>query len=106
MKLRMCSAAILLTILTVHGAALPLPCAEFVMPPEIFLHHTVDRAFVGPGTFQLKNGDVIMAAPWGRPPVNFEELARTFPVPPLYRSKDHGRTWEAEGSSWSGKSRV
>ena len=97
MKLRMCSAAILLTILTVHGAALPLPCAEFVMPPEIFLHHTVDRAFVGPGTFQLKNGDVIMAAPWGRPPVNFEELARTFPVPPLYRSKDHGRTWEAEG---------
>jgi len=75
----------------------PFPRAEFMVPPGIFVHHTVDRAFIGPGTIQLKNGDVLMASPWGRPPVNFEELARTFPVPPLYRSKNQGRTWVAEG---------
>jgi photosystem II stability/assembly factor-like uncharacterized protein len=38
-----------------------------------------------------------MAAPWGRPPTNFEQLAAKFPVPMLYRSQDGGRTWKEQG---------
>ena len=71
--------------------------AEFVVEPEIFIHHTAERAFIGPGSFLFDNGDILMAAPWGRPPTNFEQLAAKFPVPMFYRSKDGGRTWNEEG---------
>jgi lysophospholipase L1-like esterase len=71
--------------------------ADFAVAPEIFLHHTKERAFIGPGMFLLENGDILMAAPWGRPPTNFEQLAAKFPVPTLYRSRDGGRIWEDQG---------
>ncbi|MEI6257947.1 MAG: sialidase family protein [Planctomycetota bacterium] len=71
--------------------------ATFVVAPEIVISHTPDRSFIGPGTFRLENGDILMAAPWGRPPTNFEQLAATFPVPLLYRSTDGGRTWREQG---------
>jgi hypothetical protein len=71
--------------------------AGFIVEPKIFIRHTAERAFIGTGTFLLENGDVLMAAPWGRPPTNFEQLAAKFPVPMLYRSKDGGRTWQEEG---------
>jgi hypothetical protein len=71
--------------------------AEFVVAPEVVIAHTPDRSFIGPGTFRLENGDILMAAPWGRPPTNFEQLAATFPVPMLYRSTDGGRTWREQG---------
>jgi hypothetical protein len=71
--------------------------ARFIVEPRIFIRHTAERAFIGPGTFLVENGDVLMAAPWGRPPTNFEQLAAKFPVPLLYRSKDGGRTWLEEG---------
>jgi hypothetical protein len=70
---------------------------KFIVEPELFIHHTAERAFIGPGSFLLDNGDILMAAPWGRPPTNFEQLAAKFPVPILYRSKDGGRTWNEEG---------
>jgi hypothetical protein len=38
-----------------------------------------------------------MAAPWGRPPTNFEAIAAKLPVPMLYRSTDGGRTWKEQG---------
>src|ERR1019366_7500281 len=95
---RSCLATLWLAMLAPVIASPSFSRAEFVVPPEVFVRHTVDRAFGGPGTFQLKNGDIIMAAPWGRPPANFEELIRTFPVPRLYRSRDHGRTWTKEGA--------
>lgn len=75
----------------------PLRQAEFLVPPETFVAHTPEREFIGPGTIVLENGDILMAAPWGRPPANFEQLAATFPVPPLYRSTDGGRTWVTAG---------
>jgi sialidase-1 len=71
--------------------------ADFVVPPEVVIAHTPDRSFIGPGTIRLENGDILMAAPWGRPPTNFEQLAATFPVPMLYRSTDGGRTWREQG---------
>ena len=71
--------------------------AEFIVAPEIFIRHTAERTFIGPGTFLLENGDILMAAPWGRPPTNFEEIAAKFPVPMLYRSRDGGRTWKEDG---------
>ena len=71
--------------------------AKFVVAPEVVIAHTPDRSFIGPGTFRLENGDILMAAPWGRPPTNFEQLAATFPVPMLYRSTDGGRTWREQG---------
>ena len=67
------------------------------MAPEIVISHTPDRSFIGPGTIRLENGDILMAAPWGRPPTNFEQLAAKFPVPMLYRSTDGGRTWREQG---------
>ncbi len=45
----------------------------------------------------MENGDILMAAPWGRPPTNFEQLAATFPMPMLYRSCDGGRSWLEQG---------
>jgi len=78
--------------------------AEFIVKPEIFIKHTAERDFIGPGTHLLDNGDILMAAPWGRPPTNFEQLAAMFPVPMLYRSEDGGRTWKEEGymkMSWN-----
>ena len=71
--------------------------APFIVPPEVFIHHTPERSFIGPGMFRLENGDILMAAPWGRPPTNFEQLAAKFPVPMLYRSTDGGRTWKEQG---------
>lgn len=73
------------------------PRAEFVVPPEVIFRHTADRTFIGAGMVELHNGDLWMAAPWGRPPANFDELSRTFPVPESYRSSDHGRTWRNAG---------
>ncbi len=84
------------------AAETPVPAAwaraEFVVAPEYFVRHTPDRQFIGPGMFRVGKDEVIMAAPWGRPPVNFEELAKRFPVPPLFRSTDGGRTWREEGA--------
>jgi hypothetical protein len=71
--------------------------APFIVPPEVFIHHTPERSFIGPGMSRLEKGDVLMAAPWGRPPTNFEQLAAKFPVPMLYRSTDGGRTWKEQG---------
>ncbi|MFM8702605.1 MAG: sialidase family protein, partial [Planctomycetia bacterium] len=81
----------------VAEVARPLAEARFVVPPETVVAHTPQREFIGPGTIVLENGDILMAAPWGRPPANFEQLAATFPVPPLYRSTDGGRTWATAG---------
>lgn len=84
-------------------AAVPLAAlhaaekAKFIVEPEIFIHHTPERSFIGPGMFALENGDILMAAPWGRPPTNMEQLAAKFPVPMLYRSTDGGRTWKEQG---------
>lgn len=71
--------------------------ALHIEAPEVFVRHTPDRSFIGPGTFVLKNGNILMAAPWGRPPANFGQLAATFPMPMLYRSADGGRTWQEQG---------
>jgi sialidase-1 len=81
----------------VATATPPSHQAEFVVAPEVVIAHTPDRSFIGPGTFRLENGDILMAAPWGRPPTNFEQLAATFPVSMLYRSTDGGRTWREQG---------
>ncbi len=71
--------------------------ARYIVEPSIFVRHTPERSFIGPGTLRLENGDILMAAPWGRPPANFEQLAAKFPVPMLYRSRDGGRTWQEQG---------
>jgi hypothetical protein len=71
--------------------------AKYIAQPQTFIRHTPNRSFIGPGTILLENGDILMAAPWGRPPTNFEQLAAQFPVPMLYRSRDGGRTWQEQG---------
>jgi hypothetical protein len=70
---------------------------DYLAEPHVFVRHTPQRAFIGPGTIRLANGSILMAAPWGRPPTNFEQLAATFPVPMRYRSTDGGRTWQEQG---------
>lgn len=71
--------------------------AEFIVKPEIFIKHTAEREFIGPGTLLLNNGDILMAAACGRAITNSGHLATKFPVPVLYRSKDGGRTWKEDG---------
>lgn len=71
--------------------------ARFIVEPEVVIRHSAERSFIGPGMFVLENGDILMAAPWGRPPTNFEQLAAKYPVPMLYRSTDGGRTWKEQG---------
>ena len=71
--------------------------AQFIVPPQVFIQHTPERSFIGPGLLMLENSDILMVAPWGRPPTNFEQIAAKFPVPMLYRSTDGGRTWNEQG---------
>jgi hypothetical protein len=71
--------------------------AKYVEEPKVFIRHTAERSFIGPALFRLDSGDLLMAAPWGRPPTNFEQLAAKFPVPMFYRSSDGGRTWHEQG---------
>jgi len=87
----------ILLLATLLGALPAAEKAKFIVEPEIFIHHTPERSFIGPGMIALENGDLLMAAPWGRPPTNFEQLAAKFPVPMLYRSTDGGRTWKEQG---------
>ena len=76
--------------------ALPFARAEFVVPPAVVIPHERDRVFIGPGTAQLPNGDVLMLAPWGGAPATFEELRGVYPLPHFYRSSDQGRTWREQ----------
>ena len=92
-----CVLAVMAADETDAEVATPLAEARFVVPPEKCIAHTPERSFIGPGTIRLENGDILMAAPWGRPPTNFEQLAAKFPLPPLYRSADGGRTWMNAG---------
>ncbi len=71
--------------------------ATYIEEPKVFIRHTEQRSFIGPGMIRLSDDSILMAAPWGRPPTNFEQLAAQFPVPMLYRSADGGRTWQGQG---------
>lgn len=71
--------------------------AQYLVEPGTFIRHTEQRSFIGPACIELSNGDILMAAPWGRPPTNFEQVAAAFPVPTFYRSLDGGRTWKESG---------
>jgi hypothetical protein len=90
-------ACLLAGTISSESAPPSLQSASFVVKPEVFIHHTPERSFIGPGMLALENGDILMAAPWGRPPTNFEEIAAKYPVPMLYRSTDGGRTWQEQG---------
>lgn len=94
MKRLLALIALFLALLAVAPAA---EKAQFVVPPEVVIRHTPERSFIGPGMLALENGDILMAAPWGRPPTNFEQIAAKFPVPMLYRRTDGGRTWREQG---------
>ena len=73
--------------------------AAFVKEPRIFIRHGErHRRFIGPHAIELPNGDLLMSAPWGRPPADIaEEIVANHPVPDLYRSTDRGRTWTNAG---------
>lgn len=71
--------------------------AHSLFTPQVFLRHSSERSFIGPGAIRLLDGSLLMAAPWGRPPANFEQLATRFSVPMLYRSHDGGRDWREAG---------
>jgi flavin-dependent dehydrogenase len=89
--------ALLLTSFTTLLAA---DRATFLREPQVVIQHGVNdgRYFIGPGMFVLKDGSVLMAAPWGRPPANvFEGIVNKHPVPMLYRSTDQGVTWHELG---------
>ena len=73
--------------------------AAFVQPPRIFIQHGQNRRyFIGPHAIELPNGDLLMSAPWGRPPADTtQEIVNKHPVPDLYRSTDRGATWTNAG---------
>ena len=75
---------------------LPYARAEFVVSPAVVIPHIPDRVFIGPGTTQLPDGDILLLAPWGSAPAMFEELRGVYPLPHFYRSNDHGRNWTEE----------
>ena len=76
--------------------SLPFARAEFVVPLAVVIPHVRDRVFIGPGTTQLPNGDILLLAPWGCAPATFEELRGVYPLPHFYRSTDQGRTWHEQ----------
>lgn len=71
--------------------------ARFIVEPELFIRHTAQRIFIGPGAARLRDGSIFLAAPWGRPPTNFEQLTATHPVPHYFHSNDGGRTFADAG---------
>ena len=73
--------------------------AAVIEPPRIFIRHGERRRnFIGPHAIELPNGDLLLSAPWGRPPADIaEEIVARRPVPDLYRSTDRGRTWTHAG---------
>lgn len=79
------------------AAPLPFPRADFILKPEVVIPHEPEKIFIGPGTIELPDGDLLMAAPWGSAPAEFLELRGTYALPPLYRSQDGGRTWRDAG---------
>jgi len=88
----------------VPTAAAPAPSAAHrraavIERPRIFIRHGERRRrFIGPHAIELPNGDLLMSAPWGRPPADIaEEIVSKHPVPDLYRSTDRGRTWTNAG---------
>ena len=89
--------ALLLAPLAVLDAA---ERATFLRDPQVVIQHGMNdgRYFIGPGMLVLKDGSVLMAAPWGRPPANvFEGIVNKHPMPMLYRSTDLGVTWQELG---------
>jgi len=80
------------------ASSLPWARAHFVVPPAIFVRHDRPRVFIGPGTFQLPGGDILLLASYGFAPATFEELRGSYPLPHFYRSSDDGRTWRKEGT--------
>ncbi len=81
----------------ISTASLPYPRAEFVVTPQVVIPHQTEHVFIGPGMIKLPGGDLLMAAPWGSAPAEFQELRGIYPLPPVYHSKDGGRTWREEG---------
>lgn len=71
--------------------------ARFILPPELLFPHTADRAFIGPALLRQADGTLLLAAPRGRPPVDFRQLSERLPLPMVYRSADEGRTWTESG---------
>ena len=71
--------------------------ADLLVRPRVFLRHTAERTFIGPGMVQLSSGEVLMAAAWGGTPARALGMAADAPVPMLYRSRDGGRTWQEAG---------
>ena len=74
----------------------PFPRVEFLLKPEVIVRHTPERVFVGPSLFRLENGDILMAAPWGRKPADFARERTALEMPMIYRSRDRGRTWRED----------
>jgi hypothetical protein len=77
--------------------SLPFPHATCVLAPRTVIAHRPDQVFIGPGTIELTDGELLMVAPWGSAPAEFLELRGTYPMPPAYRSKDRGLTWAESG---------
>lgn len=74
--------------------------ATFVRPHQVVIEHGINegRYFIGPGMIILKDGSILMSAPWGRPPANIiDDVSGKTPLPLLYRSRDKGITWENLG---------
>ena len=71
--------------------------AKAILPPEIIIRHTKERNFIGPGMLALDKDEILMIAPWGRPPANFAEIAARLPVPMIYKSTNGGRSWDEHG---------
>ncbi len=83
--------------------------AEFIVAPEIFIHHKPGHFYVGQGAILLENGDILVAFPSDRSPTDSIQPATNYPLPTLYRSRDQGHSWKEEGPinmSWKLTSNV
>ncbi len=72
---------------------------DFIDGPKIFISHNLEkkRDFIGPGMILLQNGNILMIAPWGRPPTNFDQLIASKVAPETFISTDNGRSWTGKG---------
>jgi len=71
--------------------------AEFIIEPHIFIMHPKDRGFIGQSVLRLDNGELLMSAQCGRPPLDFTNLNGDVHMPTIYRSCDGGISWNKAG---------
>jgi hypothetical protein len=70
--------------------------ANFISAPQLIAKHSKDKILIGQAAVKLKDNSLIMIAPMGRAPADFQEREVKPEMPLIFRSQDDGKNWNYE----------